>query len=253
MSMISPAATQSWITRPVPVRNPQLRLFCFPHVGSGAAQFHAWADLLPKGVEVCPVRLPGRETRMREPALTRLSDMVAATREAMLPLLDVPFALFGHSMGALLSFEITRSLAAAGDPTPEHLIVSARRAPYLPEREASMHTLDEPRFVAELARRYGPQSTLLLDDPRVASRLFAVLRADFEAVETYSYVPGEKLPCPIAALGGLDDPRATEDELRAWRSLTRSTFTLHRFAGDHFFHQSLRRQVVARINAVLHV
>jgi medium-chain acyl-[acyl-carrier-protein] hydrolase len=249
--MISPVATQLWITRPVPVRSPRLRLFCFPHVGSGAAQFRAWADLLPNSVEVCAVRLPGRETRMREPALTRLSDIVAATREAMLPLLDVRFAMFGHSMGALLAFEIARSLAAAGDPVPQHLIVSARRAPYLPEPEAPMHKLDEPRFVAELARRYGPQSTLLLDDPELRALFLPVLRADFEAVETYSYVPGEKLPCPITALGGLDDARATEAELSAWRTLTRSNFTLHRFAGDHFFHQALRRQVVARIHADL--
>jgi surfactin synthase thioesterase subunit len=244
------AGTDLWITRPVPLRDPQRRLFCFPHVGSGAAQFYAWADLLPT-VEVCPVRLPGRETRMGEAALTRLSDLVDAIREAILPWLDRPFALFGHSMGALLSFELTRALAAAGDPLPDQLIVSARRAPHLPERETDMHSLEEPRFIAELGRRYGPRATLLLDDPELRAVFLPVLRADFQAVETYTYVAGEPLPVPITALGGLDDPRATEDELRGWRTLTQSTFALHRFAGDHFYHQAARRDVVATIKSVL--
>jgi medium-chain acyl-[acyl-carrier-protein] hydrolase len=132
-----------------------------------------------------------------------------------------------------------------------HLFVSGRRAPHLPERETPMHLLPDPEFVSELARRYGPASITLLADPELRALFLPVLRADFRAVETYTYVAGQPLCCPTTAFGGLDDPRANEAELDGWRAHTRATFALHRFPGDHFFHQAARRPVLAKINAAL--
>jgi medium-chain acyl-[acyl-carrier-protein] hydrolase len=245
------ANTEPWIARPAPLSDPRLRLFCFPHAGSGAAQFWPWVDLLAADVELCPVRLPGRESRLREKLPTDLRETVRAIRAAMAPLVDRPFALFGHSMGALLGFELARQLADSKAPGPAHLFVSGRAAPHLPCRELAIHALPDTQFLCELERRYGPASIALLDDPELRELFLPVLRADFVAVESYTYMAGAQLRCPITAFGGLDDPRADEHDLLGWRMLTSSTFALHRFPGDHFFHHRSRQQLMAQVNAAL--
>src|SRR5580658_5790200 len=119
----------SWLCKYVPRPEARARLFCFPHAGVGSSFYRLWAIGLPIDLEVCPVQLPGRENRLHEPALTSIPELVDALVPALLPHMDLPFAFFGHSMGAVIAAEVTRALSDAGRGLPQHLMVSGRRPP----------------------------------------------------------------------------------------------------------------------------
>lgn len=221
--------------------NPRarLRLFCFPYAGGGASAYRGWAAALPADVEVCPVQLPGRESRLREPAFDRPEPLVAALADALQPHIDLPFAFFGHSMGALLSFEITRELRRRGGPLPLHLFLSGRRAPQVAAREEDIHDLPEAEFVAKLRELNGTPEEVL-QHSELMRLLVPVLRADFAVNETYVYRPGEPLDMGVSAFGGLGDAEVTRDDLAGWREQTRGAFRLRMLPGDHFFLHSAR-------------
>jgi medium-chain acyl-[acyl-carrier-protein] hydrolase len=216
--------------------NPRarLRLFCLPYAGGGASVFRGWAAALPADVEVCPVQLPGRESRLREPPFERARPLVEALAGALEPHLGMPFALFGHSMGAMLCFELARELRRRQWPPPLHLFVSGRRAPQLPAREAPIHDLPEPEFLARLRELNGTPEEVL-GHAELMRLLIPVLRADFAVNETYVFTPGEPLDLGISAFGGLGDPEVSRDELEAWREQARGAFRLRLLPGDHFF------------------
>ena len=230
--------------------NPQasLRLFCFPYAGGRNLIFRGWQEGLPAAVEVCPVELPGRGRRLREPPFTKLTTLVEATAEAILPLLDKPFAFFGHSMGAMISFELARRLRREHAPTPVHLFVSGRRAPHIPDTDPPTYDLPEPEFLDELRRLNGtPQE--VLEHAELIQLMMPLLRADFEVVQTYRYTPGPPLDCPITAFGGLHDVEVPREYLEAWRDYTAAGFTLRMMPGDHFFLHTAQRlllQVLAQ-------
>jgi medium-chain acyl-[acyl-carrier-protein] hydrolase len=216
--------------------NPRarLRLFCFPYAGGGASAYRGWAAALPADVEVCPVQLPGRESRLREPAFSRPEPLIIALADALQAHLDLPFAFFGHSMGALLSFEIARELRRRGGSLPLHLFLSGRRAPQVPSREEDIHDLPEPEFVARLRELNGTPEEVL-QHSELMRLLVPVLRADFAVNETYVYQPGEPLEMSISVFGGLADAEVTRDDLEGWREQTRGVFRLRMLPGDHFF------------------
>jgi medium-chain acyl-[acyl-carrier-protein] hydrolase len=217
----------------------RLRLFCFPYSGGGASVFAQWRDGLVPGVEVCPVELPGRGRRMPEAAITRMEPLVEAAAAGLRPLLDRPFAFFGHSMGALLSFELARRLRADHGLAPEHLFVSAHVAPQTAAREEMIHSLPEPELVARLQSLNGTPPEVL-DNPELRSLLLPVLRADFSICDHYRLVPGEPLDCGITAFGGLQDLEVPRADLDAWREQTTGPFALRMFPGDHFFLNTAR-------------
>jgi surfactin synthase thioesterase subunit len=149
--------------------------------------------------------------------------------------LDKPFACFGHSMGALIAYELAQQLQAHSQ-TPTHLLVSGRRAPVLPELEMLLHTLpSDEAFLAELQRRYNNLPAVMFEDTELRELFVPLLRADLTLVETYQGTAKTPLPCPIVTLGGADDPRTSPAELRAWQALTQADFALHCFPGGHFY------------------
>src|SRR5690606_30530844 len=156
VSVYAPATNvpPRWVSRPAPRDGARLRLFCFPSAGGGASQYRLWAQSLPMDVELCPVLLPGREARMREAPARRLAPLAEALADGLSPLFDIPFAFFGHSMGALLAFELARQLRRRGGPQPAHLFVSGRRAPQLPDPDGTLHTLGDAAFVREVLPRH---------------------------------------------------------------------------------------------------
>jgi medium-chain acyl-[acyl-carrier-protein] hydrolase len=222
-----------WI---VPRRtNPQDRsLFCFPYAGGSAAVFRTWPKALT-AVDVRPVQLPGRGGRLRERPHTRVRDLAVAACDGLSPDFGHSFALFGHSFGALVAFEMARELRRRRGPQPFHLFISARRGPRRPDPAPPMHGLPEPQFLAEVLARYGGIPDAVLQEPELLALLLPALRADLEAVETYSYEPEAPLDIPITAFGGVSDPWANLDDLEAWREETAGPFGLTRFPGGHFY------------------
>lgn len=186
---------------------------------------------------------------MAEPAFTRMEDLVRALVPALRPHLDLPFALFGHSMGAHVAFEVARALEREG-LRPRHLVVSGNRAPSLPFPRPRIHHLPDARILAEFARLGGTPREVL-DDPQLMALLLPILRADLALCETYAYEAGPPLECPINAWGGARDPDVPVAALEAWRDETRGPFTLRLFDGGHFFLQESRAQAFAALRDAL--
>ena len=224
-----------------------MRLFCLPYAGGGTAVYRPWSDDLPEDIELCLVQLPGRETRMRETPYMSLQELVADLEVALTPLLDRPYAIFGHSMGGLIALVLARRLRGNGLPEPERLFVSGRRAPQVPDPDPPLHQLSDAAFVATMVRRYNGIPKVLLQNVDLLRLFLPTLRADMTMIETYSIPEEPPLEAPIAAFGGREDNRATREQLAAWRELTRGPFTLRMFPGGHFFVQSARAELVASI------
>ena len=227
-------ATSSWLSSYEPKPEAALRLFCFPYAGGAATIFRKWADALPPTVEVCPVQLPGRDRRWRETPYTNLRLLIEAVARELHDYWQQPFAFFGHSMGAIIVFELARRLRAEHGFEPVHLFVSGRRAPQLKGREPVTYNLPRAEFIEELRRLNGTPAEVL-EQPELMELMLPVLRADFEMVQTYTYTDEPPFKCPITAFGGLQDIEASREELDAWREQTRGAFSLRLLAGDHFF------------------
>jgi medium-chain acyl-[acyl-carrier-protein] hydrolase len=239
-------SSTAWILRPRPSKQTQLRLFCFPYAGGSASAFQSWRQYLPDAVDLCLIQLPGREMRLREKAYSSLPSLLNALTPVLLPYLDQPFVFFGHSMGAMICFELARSLRQRQSPQPLHLFVSGCRAPHLPATEPAIHALPESELIAALKRLNGTPPSLL-ENRELMELLLPMLRADFALFETYNYIPKEPLSCPITAFGGLQDTRATSQQISHWYEHTHTTFTLHMFPGDHFFILEARKELLEKI------
>jgi medium-chain acyl-[acyl-carrier-protein] hydrolase len=226
--------TNLWIQRPHSNRRAALRLFCFPFAGGGAGSYRKWGEFLPAAVEVCPVLLPGREARLGEKAFSSVVPLVDALAPAIASYLDQPFVFFGHSMGALVAFELTRKLRREGQPLPECLFVSARVAPGFALKRQPLSNLPEDEFTRALARFNGAEKDAL-QHAELMKLLLPTLRADFALHEQYQYFEEPALECPIVAFGGLEDLATEVEGLDAWRLHTEGSFVRRMFAGDHFF------------------
>lgn len=231
-----------------PAPQVRLRLFCFPYAGGGASMFYAWSSGLPPEVQVCPVHLPGRENRLTEPPFTRLSPLVQKLARVLLPFTDMPFAIFGHSLGAVIGFELGRELRRQHRLRPIHLFVSARRAPQLPNHASPLHQLRDAEFLQELLSRYNGIPKVILQDRELMKLFLPVIKADMAILETYAYASEEPLECPISAFGGLLDREISHADLEAWSRQTRSTFAVQMFPGDHFFIQSARAYLLRALS-----
>ena len=243
---LTPASSR-WFFQPKWHPQPRLRLFCFAHAGGAASVFSNWSSYVPAGVEVWPVQLPGRQNRLSEPPFAHISEMVQALAPVLQEYLDIPFAFFGHCMGAHLSFELACQLRGLAAPLPKHLFVAARRAPQLPDPNTHCHQLSEPIFLKAVSNLNGlPRE--FVENKELVRLMLPTLRADFEAVETYTYTDREPLGCAISAFGGTEDFSVTSDELVRWRNQTTGTFRFHLFPGDHFFVHSHQSSVLKTIS-----
>ena len=234
VSESSPSTAQLWF--PSLGSNPkaEIRLFCFAYAGAGMSVFRDWSEVLPPEIEVCPIQLPGRGTRIQETPFHRLQPLVQTLTPLIQEQTDLPFAFFGHSLGALISFEVVRQLRRDSDPNPVHLFVSGSRAPQLPDLDPPIHRLPDPRFQEKLRQLQGTPEAILQDDAMM-ERLLPALKADFALLETYFYTNAAPLDIPITAFGGQQDSKVSQAELSEWREQTHQDFQLQMFAGNHFF------------------
>lgn len=206
--------------------------------------------MLPKTVEVCAVQLPGRGTRIAEEPFSNIRSAAETFHISLRPYLDKPFAFFGHSLGAKICFEVARLLKTAYGLKPFHLCVSGSSAPRIPNTDPLIYDLPEPRFLEELQRLNGTPPEVL-KNAELMRLMLPVLRAEFKAAETYVYVNGPPLGCPIMVFGGLQDKDVTRDQLEAWREETSHTCSVHMIPGDHFFINTQRAMLLRVLSAHL--
>lgn len=230
-------------------KGKKIRLFCLPFAGGNSFSYRLWKNHLPDFIGVCPVHLPGRTSRIGERNFSDMTKLVETLSEEIVPLLNLPFAFFGHSMGAILSFELTRTLSEK-NVSPEHLFVSGARAPQIPSRTPDLHDLPEAELKTEL-RKLNGTSPEVLDNLELFHLLLPTLRADFKLVETYKYEEKPLLKCPITAFGGDKDEEVLTNELAAWSVETKGTFSYHIFSGDHFYFNSHLEKLLNLIGAEL--
>lgn len=232
-------------------RAARIRLFCLPYAGGGTAIFRAWSKELPSFVDVCPIQLPGRETRLDEPAAVRMEPLADAIAQAMLPYLDKPFVFFGHSMGALISYEVARRLRTGNGLEPVHLFASAHGGPHIPEKDKHVYRLSDAEFLNHLRTLNGtPQQ--VLDCPELMKILLPTLKADFELLGTYEYRPAAPFSCPITVFGGSHDHSVTADQLAGWESHTTGKVSVKFLPGDHFYLLSHKSLLLRMVTEELH-
>ena len=196
-------------------------------------------------------QLPGRENRMDELPFTRFQDLVSVIAVALQPFLDREYAIFGHSLGALIGFEVARRIREKSGITPLHLFASAQHAPQIPDPMPPIAMLPDAEFLTAVQERYDGIPHEILREPEVLSLLLPMLRADFKVLEDYSYHPDRPLACGITALGGLKDSMTSPESVSAWGMQTQGIFRLRMFPGDHFFVQSAETEVLNCLSSEL--
>ncbi|MBC6447366.1 thioesterase II family protein [Actinokineospora xionganensis] len=212
---------------------PGLPLFCLPHAGAGGSAYRTWLDRMP-GVAVHPVQPPGRESRLREPAFERMGPLVEELASVVLETVDGPYAVYGHSHGALVGFELLREIRRRGGPAPVRLIVSGSAAPQCGVDDGPPVTgMTRPELIAML-RRLGGTPEWLLADAGAVDMILPAIVGDFTVREAYEYVPEPVTDVPITILASTDDPRASLARQQRWQELTSASTDLHTLVGGHF-------------------
>ena len=238
---------KSCVIYPKPNPQSRMRLFCFPYAGGTAAVFRDWPRYLPSDIEVCAVQYAGRGGRLAEPLGEDVVDVMNAVYQDLQLFFKKPFAFFGHSMGALVSYEFARRLQREGQPGPFKLFVSGCTAPHVRRIDEPTYNLPEPEFIAELRRLQGTPGEVL-DNAELMQLMMPIIRADFKASQTYEYIPGPPLESPIRAFGGLKDEEVPREKVEAWSEFTAGSFRAQMLPGDHFFlntSQSLLTRIIA--------
>ncbi|MEU0335878.1 alpha/beta fold hydrolase [Streptomyces sp. NPDC006193] len=248
MAERSRAGRQSWLRTFHQSTPGAPRLLCLPHAGGSASFYFPVSKALAPDVDVRAVQYPGRQDRHEEPPARSIRELADGVFHALDDRDDTPLALFGHSMGAMVGFELARLLQAAGRP-PAVFFASARRGPSVVRTE-TLHRGDDAELLAEVTKLDGTDAALLQDE-ELLRMILPVLRADYHAVETYRYTPGPRLTCPLVVMTGDDDPRVSHDEARAWAEETDGAFELRAYPGGHFYLTAQQEAVVAEIRTTL--
>lgn len=243
-------AQAEWMVKFGTSRQSWLNLICLPFAGGGSAIFRSWPEGLASDVAVWAARLPGRENRLLEQPYTDAHELVAALLPAIRPLTDRPYAVFGHSMGALLAYEVARELVALGARQPVCLIVAGNNAAHTLADPPGLHRLPDKHLIDAL-RDYGATPELVLTQPALLDLFLPMIRADFSVAETYRHRPGLTLDCPIVVCRGSEDQDCSAEGALAWSELTTGPCLQFTFPGGHFFIDSERDSLLDMLNDLL--
>lgn len=241
-------AGKSCVIYPKPNPQSRMRLFCFPYAGGTAAVFRNWPQYFRSEIEVCAIQYPGRGSRRAEPLSDDVVDLMNGIYQDLQPFLKKPFAFFGHSMGALVSYEFARRLQREKQPEPFQLFISGCMAPHVRIIDEPTYNLPEPELIAELRNLQGTPGEVL-DNAELMRLMMPIIRADFKASQTYKYIPGPPLECSLRAFGGIEDEKVSREKVEMWSEHTRGSFRAQMLPGDHFFintSQSLLTRIIAQ-------
>jgi medium-chain acyl-[acyl-carrier-protein] hydrolase len=222
------------------------RVYCLPHAGGTAGIFRSWGKLLPPDIDICAIEYPGHGSRLGEPQLDSIEQVARSVADAIAVSPNVPYALFGHSMGSLVAFEACHVLAARRAAMPRLLVACGHRAPRAPRSAPPMHEAPHAEFVAHL-RELGATPPEVFRSPDLLELMLPILRADFRACETYLPHDRPRLHINIAAYGGLGDADTSRPELLGWQEETTGECTVRMFPGGHFFVSECADRVVAML------
>lgn len=225
----------TWLRCHRPLPHAAHRLICFPHAGGTASAYRSWPSRMGSDIEVHAVQYPGHEDRLGEPMIDRMDTLVEQVVAEIVPFVSGRFALFGHSMGGAVAYEVALRLRALGVPEPDHLFISGRQPPQY-NRPGTLHTKDDQAVVDELIR-LKPANAELMAEPELAAIVLPVVRNDYRLIETYQPTDSPPLRCPITALVGVDDTELTVAQAADWSACTQGPMRLHTFDGDHFYLQ----------------
>lgn len=243
----SSAASERWVLQQSD-RRCHLRIVCIPYAGGSAAVYHDWNRHLPKGFATWTLRLPGRDSRFGEPPATDLLSLVDDAAQSLAASLEEPFVVFGHSLGAFIGFELVRRLYDGWGLQASLLGVSARNAPQIPSYRGTIHTLPDDQFIDVLDHQYGAIPPVIRADRQMRDLYLPILRADATMLETYRYVAGAPLRCPISVFGGESDRETDVHGLAAWAELTIGGSHVRLLPGGHFFLDSERERLLSLLS-----
>lgn len=235
MTTIHYPLKERWISPRDRVSGTRIRLFCLPHAGSGATAYQSWKRELPSFVELCAIRLPGRETRLAESSFSDSVLLVREMADVLAEDCDMPYAIFGHSMGAILAYEFAQELRSRGLKQPLFLFLSGRVAAHLKLPAKPLHDLPFAQFIEALEARYGGLPQELLQDQEMLDFYLPILRSDLRLIETYRYQAKDPLDCPLVVSAGLEDQSIWSEGLQEWKQHSTGNFSFQRFAGGHFY------------------
>jgi surfactin synthase thioesterase subunit len=233
--------------RQVEMHTPTRSLICFPHAGGSNATYNGWGSRLADSVR--RIKLACFDSPAHRARFTDVDSLSAQIAEQLRHERQ-PLAFYGHSMGAILAYEVACKLSLVNPHQVAHVFVSGRRAPQLAARLAPIHTLSDPAFLSELIA-YGGVPAAIGNNNRMLNALLPVIRSDLALVERYDFEPARRLNCPITAIYATHDPVVESAELMAWRERTTGAFHFHELSGDHFFHSSQPQALVDIIHHAL--
>jgi len=225
-------------------------IFCH-HSGSGASFFFPWLKELPTNIEYLAIQLPGRGSRFNEPLQKDMGTVIDSLLIDFKKLREKPFILFGHSLGGLICFELTKRLQGLSLPLPSHLIVSGCRAPHIPLRRGTLYDLPDKEFILEICRYNGIPTEILNDSDELLKIFLPILRADLQISDTYQSLEKTILSCDITALTGYNDPIVFEEDAKAWSEYTAVSFNFFSMQGDHFFINTSKGKVLGVIEKII--
>src|SRR5262245_43890923 len=220
----------------------RMRLFCLPYAGGGASVYRSWPGSFPNGIEVCCIQLPGRENRLADRLFSSMDPLVEAMAQALVDAFDRPFALFGHSIGGLIAYELAKHLQHRYKVTPNHLFVSACRAPEVPD-PIQWHLLSDADLIAELRQAPG-FPTEILEHAELMQVLLPIIRADSAVTETYIYPRSDPLRFPLTAFASERDELIPMAAIEPWHKHTSAAFDLKLVDGNHLFIQQQAPQMI---------
>lgn len=226
--------------------NPTARLFCVPYAGATAAVYRPWIKLLPPEIELCAVEIPGRLYLKDKPA-ANMQALIDTIFPQILPLIDKPFAIFGHSFGSAIAYELAKRLQIEKRQLPAALFVSSRRAPHVPDLHRHASLLPDQEFLEEMQNTYQAIPEALLKEKELLKLLLPILKEDIRLNETYIGVLDPLLDVPVISYYGLQDTTLIPSEFQRWKEVTSKDFKIRAFEGGHFYIDTNKETIIADI------